>query len=251
MATATVIEWSTLQGWIQSNPFHTKTLPHYKPTNQSAEGTAEIPQSNGWNKMPVFPATPLSAVLLSQDALYNATYESTRRSLLRDETTDLQEKAIVHLKGRAWPVRRTAEGLAAVGLEEGRASTWSSLGWNALATLRECQFVVLNETKQTIQFYPEDVRTWSHSIDTIFIEYECRYTWSNPGMSIYTMMKEKVLDQEANGWTIEWPLADGSMEELRASTEDLQLNSAGKKKETLRSLVGRGQSIRHFVRTFQ
>jgi hypothetical protein len=244
---ATILEWSTIQSWIQRNPFHTTTLPPYTPANQSAKGTPELSQLNGWSKTPVVPATPLSAVLLSQDALYNATYESTRRSLLRDETTDLQEKAIVHLKGRAWPVRRTAEGLAAVGLEEGRAASWSSLGWNALATLRECQFVVLNETKQTIQFYPEDVRTWSYTLDIIFIDHECRYIWTNSSLSVHQMIHEKVLNQESNGWTIEWPLADGSMEELRTSTETLHLNSAGKKKETLRSLVGRGQSIHQLV----
>jgi len=244
---ATTFEWSTVQSWIQTNPFHSSSLSPYTPANQSAKGTPELSQSNGWSKTPVVPATPLSAVLLVQDALYNATYESTRRSLLRDETTELQEKAIVHLKGRAWPVRRTAEGLAAVGLEEGRASSWSSLGWNALATLRECQFVVCNETKQTIQFYPEDVRTWSPTMDIVFIENECRYIWTNQSLSVKQLLHEKVLAQESNGWTIAWPLADGSMEELRASTEALQLNSAGKKKEALRSLVGRGQSIRHLV----
>jgi hypothetical protein len=37
------------------------------------------------------------------------------------------------------------------------------------------------------------------------------------------------------------------MEELRSATEKLNLNSAGKLKETLRSLVGRGQSIQNIV----
>jgi len=238
------ISWKTIQPWIQSN-VSTWTLTPYIPTNQSAKGNSDTETDTGWITTTVYPATPLSAVLLYQDTIYNATYDSARKSILRDTTTDLQTSAITHLKGRAWPVRRTAEGLAAVGLEEGRASTWSSLGWNALAALRECQFVVCNTTAKTIQFFPEDIRTWSPALDVLFIEHECRTIWSNPTLSSKQCLQQKVLDAETNGWSISWPLADGSMEELKTAAEALQLNSAGKKKETLRTLIGRGQSVRH------
>jgi hypothetical protein len=242
--------WSQVNPWIQSNTTTTQSLTPYVPPNQSPDGCVAIQESDEWIKTQVYPATPLSAVLLTQDTIYNATYDSARKNILRDETTDLQEKAIVHLKGRGWPIRRTAEGLAAVGLEEGRSSSWPSLGWKALAALRECQFVILNEIKQTIEFFPEDVRTWSPDSEILFLEFECRYTWSRPTHTTTQNLIQKVLNAETNGWTITWPLADGTMEELRSAAESLNLVSSGKKKETLRSLVGRGQSIRSIVNNF-
>jgi len=246
----TAIVWNQVRPWIQSNTISTKPLEQYMPANQSPEGDSAIEESNAWIKTKIYPATPLSAVLLSQDTIYNATYDSARRNILRDETTDLQEKAAIHLKGRSWPIRRTAEGLAAVGLEEGRSTDWPAIGWKALAALRECQFIILNEEKRTVQFFPEDIRTWPPDSEVLFVEYECRYIWSRPTHTVSENLINKVLDAETNGWTVTWPLADGSMEELKRAIESLNLVSSGKKKETLRSLVGRGESVRHIVNNF-
>jgi hypothetical protein len=235
--------WDQIQPLLKKNPFKLSTLLPYVPVNQTIQGRDEEKETDGWTKTPVYPPTPLSAILLIQDSSYTATFDSTRRSILRDETTDLQEKAVIHLKGRVWPVRKTAEGIAAVGLEEGRATVWPDIGWRALATLRECQIIVINEEKKSVKFYPEDVRSWSANIDLIFVEYECRYIWTHANMKL----SKWISDREASGWTMQWPLTDGTMEELRSATEKLNLNSAGKLKETLRSLVGRGQSIQNIV----
>ena len=235
-----MIAWNQVQSWIQSNPHASNSLAPYKHVNQSIEGPEEIPDSEGWLKMQVVPPTPLSAVLLLQDTIYNASLESARRSILRDETTDLQEKALVLLKGRVWPIRRTAEGISAVGLEEGRASTWTELGWRALAVLRECQLVILDENKQSIHFYPEDIRTWSESTETYYIDHEARSIWTR---STPIQLVTWLSDRESAKWTISWPLADGTMEELKASAAALHLTTAGKLKEVLRKLVGHGQAI--------
>jgi hypothetical protein len=229
-----------LQSWIQLNPHKSACLVPYKHASQTIEGPEETPDAEGWSKIQVLPPTPLSAILLLQDTIYGATLDSARRSFLRDETTDLQEKASALLKGRAWPIRRTAEGLSAIGLEEGRASTWTELGWRALAILRECQLVILDETKQTIHFYPEDIRTWSQTTDIYFIDHEARYIWTH---STPIHLITWLTNHESAKWTISWPLADGSMEELRSAATLLQLNTSGKIKEVLRKLVGHGQAI--------
>jgi hypothetical protein len=235
-----IVPWSQIQSSIGKNLHKSATLLNYISKNQTAQGNTDHPEPNGWIKQPVYPATPLSAVLLYQDCIYTSTIESGRRALLRDETTDLQEKAVLLLKGRGWPVRKTAEGIAAVGLEEGRASNWPAIGWRALAALRECQLVLLNEEKRTIQFYPEDIRNWSSQVDVLFVEYECRCIWiTPPKITMCSWISEK----EHEGWSIEWPLADGSLIELRAASEKLNENSAGKRKETLQKSVGRAQSI--------
>jgi len=240
---ATTLPWTKVLSSLKMNPYKTASLAKYIPTNQTAEGPVEHIESDGWIKQSVSPATPLSAVLLYQDCIYNATIESARKALLRDETTDLQEKAVLLLKGRGWPVRKTAEGIAAIGLEEGRASTWPAIGWRALAALRECQLVLLNEEKRSIHFFPEDIRTWSSQVETIFLEYECRFIWTKSTIHLNAWISEK----ESSGWSIDWPLADGTLIELRAASEKLNESSAGKRKEALQKSVGRAQAIHQFA----
>ena len=239
MATLT---WTQVQYWMNSNSHANATLKGYTSAKQSIEGDNEVIDEYGWAKTSVAPATPLSAILITQDTLYSSSTEAGRRSLLRDETTDLQEKAVLHLKGRAWPVRRTAEGIVATGMEEGRASAWTEIGWRAIATLRECQIVVFNEDKKTMAFFPEDIRAWSEEIETICVDHEARFVWSNGSNKVKIV--KWIGDLETAGWTIDWPLADGTMDELKSAAEKAGIS--GKViKDVLRKKIGRSQSIQH------
>jgi hypothetical protein len=236
------LNWTQVQSWIQKNPYKTKCLKPYAPGNNTAEGVKDQTNESGWTKTQVSPATPLSAILIAQDVMYYSSSDMTRKSILRDETTDMQEKAVLHLKGRAWPVRRTSEGLVACGIEEGRASTWPSLGWNALCALREIQLVIYNEDKKIISFYPEDVRTWSSSIDILCIDYECRFIWNHA--SIKSILCDWITTYEKSGWTINWPLMEGTMDELKKLYASLENQPPTKlNKENLQKRIGAKQSI--------
>lgn len=237
------LTWNTVKPWIERNPFQTAALKPYSPALESVGGKTELTDSNGWTRIPVVPATPLSAVLLVQDTTYTSSPVNARKALLRDELTDLQEKAPLLLKGRQWPVRKTAEGLAAVGLEEGRASTWPVHGWRALCALRECQIITLNEQTKEISFYPEDIRTWSSEVETMFVEYEARYVWICPQeVNLLTWLSEK----EAAGWSIPWPEADGSMEDLKKAAIQYSVSLPTKiKKEALAKRIGHAEAIQN------
>ena len=241
MATLT---WSHIQTWITENPHKSRGLTPYVPAQQSVEGAKEHTDAEGWTKFVVAPSTPLSAVLLAQDPTYQANNELGRRALLRDETTDLQEKAVLHLKGRAWPVRRTAEGLVACGLEEGRATAWTDLGWRAVCALREVQIIVANQDKKTVSFYPEDVRAWSSEVETIAVDSEARFVWTHP--TPIKTASSWLSAREAEGWTIAWPEAEGTMDELREMAAKLQESSAKLVKAALQKRVGRAQSVKQF-----
>ncbi len=241
MATLT---WTQVQTWMNSNPHATATLKGYTSAKHSIEGENEVTDQYGWTKTHVSPATPLSAILIAQDTLYNSSTEAGRKSLLRDETTDLQEKAVLHLKGRAWPVRRTAEGIAAAGMEEGRASAWTEIGWRAVATLRECQIVVINEDKKTLSFFPEDIRAWSQEIETICVDHEARFVWSNSSKN--TNIVKWIGDLDTAGWSIDWPLADGTMDELKTAAEKAGISGKAVK-DVLRKKIGRSQSVQHLA----
>lgn len=233
----TQVTWNQLQTWLRSNPHRTQRLTAEKPDAVSS------PQSDveGWQKQPIRPATPLSAILLAQDSLQSVLPDSARPSQIRDETTDLQEKAVLHLKGRAWPVRRTAEGISGCGMEENKKS-WTDLGWRALCVLRECQIVVLNEEKKEISFQPEDIRAWSSEVDTFCVDSECRFlqTHTTPQKILSSWLSNR----ETAGWTIHQHETDGTMEQLRELADKYHEDLSKKpNKSVLMKRIGRAQSI--------
>jgi hypothetical protein len=163
--------------------------------------------------------------------------------MLRDETTDLQEKSVLFLKGRQWPIRRTAEGIVAAGLEEGK--TWPELGWEALCALRECQLVSINEDKKQISFYPTDIRTWSSTTPVYIVDHEVRYLHkqSTP-FSLGLWLSQ----QEQAGWSIAWPIADGTVVELKAAAEKVNETVPPRvTKDALTKRVGRAEAVHHLA----
>ena len=237
MATLT---WSHVRSWIVPNPYKSRSLPKYVSESQSVLGI-QGREEDGWTKIPVSPPTPLSAALLAQDTYYEASSELSRRATLRDETTDLQEKAVLLLKGRAWPMRRTAEGLGACGLEEGRASDWPAIGWRAVCALRECQIICISEEKKEISFYPEDIRNWSNTIETFCVDSECRFLWTRTDAQ--ACLGQWLSSRESASWTIQWPLAEGNMEELKAMAAKCPESFVGKMtKDVLQKKIGKSQS---------
>lgn len=239
------LSWNQFQLICKQNNHRSATLVPYSVA-ETVKPVDDIPVAETeWVKQPVSPATPLSAILLCQDALYQATPIHGRPAILRDETTDCQEKAAIHLKGRDFPARKTAEAIALAGLEEGRASTWSDLGWRTISILRECQLIVVNETKQTVKFYPEDVTTWSNEFPCYIIDFEARFIWTWKGKATASLTKW-IADKETDGWTFDWPLAEGPMTELKEMAINYGLSTTKVKKELLQKQIGRSQSLKHF-----
>ena len=240
MATLT---WTHVQPWLAANP-HTLTLKPFKPGGVSILGHPETEGLfPGWSKKAVAPATPLSALLLIQDVLYNGLTEEARRGVLRDETTDLQEKSVLFLKGRQWPIRRTAEGIVSAGLEEGKS--WPELGWEALCVLRECQLVLLNEDKKQIQFYPADLRSWNVSTPIYILDHEVRYLHKQPSSFSLGLWLSQ---QEQTGWSITWPVADGTVVELKAAAEKVNETIPQRiSKDALTKRIGRAEAVYHLA----
>ena len=240
-----VLSWNSVRTWLQNNPQGTQGLSAFVPPTKAII-TRETTDADGFIRVPVVPTTPLSAVLLAQDYVYQGSTEGARRSMLRDETTDLQEKAVLLLKGRQWPVRRTAEGLASAGMDEGRGA-WVELGWEAVAALREIQMVVIDEDKKTVRFVPEDVRTWSTDVETIVVTHDCRMLWTKPvGKTLG--LGHWIGQKDTDGWLIDYPLVDGTMEELKAlAARSLEALPSKATKDVLRKRIGRSQAITHLT----
>uniref|UniRef100_A0A6C0HFZ5 Uncharacterized protein n=1 Tax=viral metagenome TaxID=1070528 RepID=A0A6C0HFZ5_9ZZZZ len=214
-------------------------LPVYTSSEKAKQNDESI-ESNAWTKMIVSPSTPLSAIMVIQDDIYSASPVTARYSQLRDETTSLQEKAVLQLKGRAWPVRRTAEGIAGVGLEQERHSMWTPLGFRAICSLRECQMIIIDETKKSVVFYPEDVRLWSKEIPVYILDSSAHIVYiPSEEYSIYQWLQK----QESLGFSVEWPEMEGTIDELKVAAAKVGESTTKVVKATLQRKVGKAQSV--------
>jgi hypothetical protein len=238
------VSFEKVKEWVSKNHSQPVKLSVFlgKDTVRAPEDSQ---QSDGWSKRLITPSTPLSAVLMFQDDMYNAIPSTARHSQLRDMTTELQEKATLHLKGRGWPVRRTAEGLSAVGLEKEKHSLWTPLGWRALCHLCECQIVVFNETLKTLVFYPEDVRIWSKDRPVYIMDATAHTVLIGPeGYNLLSW----ICKQESSGYTVEWPHQEGTLEEIKAAAVAVGEATVKITKDRLGAKVGRAQSVKALVK---
>ena len=234
------VSFEQVKEWVSKNHSQPVKLRVYmgKDTVRAPEDSQ---QSDGWSKRLITPSTPLSAVLMLQDDIYAAIPSTARRSQLRDETTILQEKASLHLKGRGWPMRRTAEGIAAVGLEEERHSLWTPIGWRALCHLHECQIVVFNEALKTVVFYPEDIRIWSKEKPIYIMDATAHTVLIGPdGYSLLSWISK----QEKDDYVVEWPQLEGTLEEIKAAAIAVGESCVKITKDKLGAKVGRAQAVK-------
>ena len=241
-----LIAWDTVLSFLEKNPFQEKKLSPYIRAIDSIQGDQPNMVPNVWHLQSVEPATPLSCILFGQNSHYQNSSLEIRRGLLRDECTTLQEKIGVHLKGRAWPVRRTVEGLVASAMEE-KMSTWSYLGFAALAELHECQLIFFNNNKKTITFVPQDVRNWSQYRECFFLQDDARAIWIPPTEWTNKQLSSWIQEKEDDKWIIEWPICDGTLVELKERAAKNMINLDGKPtKDILSKRIGRAESVHTF-----
>jgi hypothetical protein len=238
------VSFEKVKEWVSKNHSQPVKLSVFlgKDTVRASEDSQ---QSDGWSKRLITPSTPLSAVMMLQDDMYNAIPSTARHSQLRDMTTELQEKATLHLKGRAWPVRRTAEGIAGIGLETEKHSLWTPIGWRALCHLRECQIIVLDEALKTLTFYPEDVRLWTKTRPVYIMDGTAHTVYIGPeGYNLLSW----ICKHEKDGYTVNWPCQEGTLEEIKAAAVAVGEATVKITKDRLGAKVGRAQSVKALVK---
>jgi len=234
------ISWNEIVSFLEKNPYQDKKL---LPSIKFEELSDDL---DLWHIQPVYPPGPLSCVLFSQNLDYRTSSLEGRPVVLRTQCTELQEKASTHLKGRAWPVRRTAEGIVAVSTEE-LPSKWTDLGLSALTQLYECQLVFFSLDKKTLNFIPKDVRNWSKDKPIYFIQSDARAVWSPPvGFSVKGF-GAWIQEKEDDSWIIEWPVCDGTLVELKEKAAGLQMNVGKILREELAKRIGRVEAVRLFA----
>lgn len=239
------LPWQSIVSFLEKNPFQEKTLTPYKPRNTAVE--PDTTPLNEWHIQPVEPAGPLSCILYLQSIDYSNMSVAARSAMIRDTCTSLQTNAETHLRGRAWPVRKTAEGIVAAAFQP-LPKDWSKLGLAAIAELSECQLIFFSLEKKELSFIPEDTRLWKSERPCYMIQHDARAVWQPPVGFTNKSLCKWLEEKEREGWSVAWPSADGTLVELKTLAEQVSIQVPPKcLKETLAKQVGRSQSIKRFA----
>lgn len=225
---------------IEKNPSKDKTLRWSART--PTQGSIDL-----WDIFEMKPLDPpgsLSSLLFQTDVFYEMASPVLRRQLLVEHLLVLQERVDKELVGRRFPRKKIQDILS--GQISLTSPTPSPLLDEVLCNLFQVQKVLINRKTKAIQFFPPDLRDWTSDRKIVFGEEDGSWILlPSKSMSFLTWLCSK----EDQSWKIQWPTADGKMEDMRAELDKRQLTvhpSFGEKKvkkEDYARVLGRSQAI--------
>lgn len=230
---------------IQKNNNKNKCVPAFR---KDAIGDAVVYETLWGGSIRILnPARLTTAWLAGEDPMMSIAGAGYKASEVRDQTFALQQEASTSLKGnRKLPKAKVAEALSAVKPTEEQTKVVAAV----LYHLRKIQTICFHEETKTIWTMPEDLRIWSTSLRTLWVDHTCERM-----IDITTPIAQWLSDREQEGWTISWPVADGTMESVKAELADsfphisVHALEPGKKvkKEDYCRVLGKAQAIRHIT----
>lgn len=234
---------------IQANPNRDAVLQL-----RSSEKTLRREQdTETWDifyQKPLQPPGSLSHFLFQTDPMYEAGSISLRKQIQKEKLLEIEDRVDKELIGRRWPRKKIHDTLA----EQIQSDNppYSELTENVLCDLYKFQKIILHRKTKSISFSPPDLRTWST---------QPVYVTDDEGCWSYEASKEVQLIQwltqkEDEHWKIQWPTADGKLEEIRSEVLKRNLiahilpgSDAKKvKKEDWARTLGRSQAIETLLR---
>jgi hypothetical protein len=237
---------------ISKNPFREECVARY--TKEKEELRKLVPKEYLWGGgiRNLTPSRLTTAWLTLEDPLMILAGAGYRQTEVRDHTFALQQEAASNLKGnRKLPKAKVAEALACLRPTEDQSKIVAAV----LLALKQIQTVCFNEEKKTVWTMPEDFRAWSPGYKTLWVDAKCEK------MLEFDETAEPKLghwleEREREGWTIPWPQAEGTLEELKAKMQEefshihVAPGEVGKKvrKEDFMRVVGRCEAVRHLTK---
>jgi hypothetical protein len=213
----------------------------------------------GWVPTPLEPPGPLSLVLWKTNPEYRAGTINIRRDIIRDEIVKVAKRVEAECRGHRWSRKKIQEQLAAQQSADISPPQDTRDLDEALAFLYEVQIVMVDEANKKVRWVPEDPRNWSKERPVWGATVGSRAVLHRPGeepvsVSLAAWVSEREAAQPK--WRIEWPVADGTLEALKASLTKLGAGlgpmPAGEKpkKADYAAATGRAEAIRHLATEF-
>lgn len=190
------------------------------------------------------PSRLTTAWLMLEDPLMLIAGGGYKASEVRDKTFELQVEAVANLRGnRKLTKAKMGDALAALKPSVDQTKIVAAI----LYSLKQIQTVCYDEEGKSIWTMPEDLRTWSSSKKTLWVDSKCErmLEFSTPPAFGYWLSK-----REDEDWSIPWPIAEGTLEDMKAKLGELGITPRAPlgekvKKEHWASTLGRHEAIEH------
>jgi hypothetical protein len=237
---------------IREHPFGKACVAPFSKEDQEIRqlrrsGSGEADTLWGGHVRSLAPPRLTTAWLLGEDPLMALAGSGYRNTEVRDKTFALQEEAAQQLRGnRRLPKAKVADALAALKPTVDQTKIVAAV----LYALRQIQTVCFDEAGKTLWTVPEDLRVWSRSRRTLWVDARCErmLEWQDtdaapPPFGLWLSQRE------AEGWTIPWPEAEDTFEELKEKMRGQPGEPKGKgfKKVDWARALGRLEAIEHLA----
>jgi hypothetical protein len=209
----------------------------------------------GWVPMPLEPPGPVSAALWKTNPEFRAATPPVRRTILREAIITLQQRVENELRGRKWQRKKIMEQLSAQQSADASPPQDTRELDAALAHFYQVQLVIVDEANKKIRWVPEDPRTWSASQPVWGLSLGSRAIFHRSNESnVGTALSQWLSDREVAGWRIEFPLAEGTLESMKQTMNEMNLGMGSRiekpKKADYEIVLGRALTIRHLQTHF-
>ncbi len=231
---------------IQKNPFRDHCVPAF--TKAKREVLQMNPTETLWGAKVrrINPSRLTTAWLFMEDPMMVMAGNNYTATETRDHAFTLQQEAATNLKGnRKLPKVKVAEALASTKPTMDQTKIVAGV----LYALKRIQTVCYDEEKKEMWTVPEDLRAWSASLRTLWVDTKCEtcLEWETP-----PSMSKWIGDREHEGWKVEWPVSEGTMEEIKTKMLEefphITVHAADNKKpkkEDYAKTLGRCEAVRH------
>ena len=254
MTTAALATLQQIQTWVKENPTRTRTaMPiEIRVVSDTQEGEDAPATVAGWVPTPLEPPGPVAHLLWVTNPEFRAATAPVRRTILRDTILTLTARVDAECRGVKWSRKKVQEQLAAQQTSAVSPPMDTPELDRALCYLYGVQKVIVNEAGKKVQFFPEDPRTWSTEHPILATTTGARAVLHRPGEEpVVGGLVAWLQDREAAGWTIAWPDAEGSLDDIKGKMTQRGIGvRAGldkpKKADWARAL-GRAESIGHLA----
>ena len=230
---------------INKNPFGKSCVPAF-----TKEKLRFVLKGDQWGskRIPLVPARLITAWLMLEDPLMQIAGEGYRAGEVRTKSFELQAEAVANLRGnRKLTKAKMGDALSALQPTEDQTKVIAMI----LLATKQVQTVCFDEEKKTVWTMPEDLRAWSVGRKTIWVTAPHCDTVLEWPAGEQPSLGRWISDREDEGWKIDWPIAEGSMEEMKKLVMDRGIQpkpaefGAKVKKDDWARTLGRCQAVEH------
>jgi hypothetical protein len=247
----------TLLSILEKNPHKTETLaPIEIKLRSDTQDGENVPKTLcGWIPTPLEPPGPLAAALWKTNPEFRAGTPPVKRTILRETILKMLERIDSELKGQKWSKKKVIEQLNMQQSADVSPPQDTKELDVALAHLYEVQLVIIDEANKKIRWVPDDIRQWTPTRPVWGLSLGSRAMFHNVNETpVGDHLSQWLSDRETEGWKIHWPIAEGTLEEIKLRMLNTNAGIGSRiekpKKADYAAALGKAEAIQHFLKHF-